>query len=83
VSLAPGQHLRRFDVVDGQTYRIVVAGELGPRFAAAFEGMTCRSANGLTEIRGVVADRAQLRGLLDRIDDLGLTLVSVCSVDHA
>jgi len=61
-------------------YTVVVAGQLGPRFAGAFEGMAVTVTNGDTEIAGLVADRAQLRGLLDRIDDLGLTLIAVRSV---
>jgi len=60
-------------------YTVVVAGQLGPRFAGAFEGMVVTVVNGHTEITGFVIDRAQLRGLLDRIDDLGLTLVEVRS----
>jgi hypothetical protein len=67
-------------IVDACTYRIVVAGELGRRFDRAFEGMTVTAEKGQTTITGVVADRAQLRGVLDRIDDLGLTLVEVTSV---
>jgi hypothetical protein len=63
--------------VDGCTYRVVVAGELGPRFDNAFEGMTVTAANGQTEIRGHVADRAQLRALLERVDDFGLTLIGL------
>jgi hypothetical protein len=61
----------------GSVYRVVVAGELGPRFADAFDGMEVVSLAGQTEITGVVADRAQLRALLNRIDDLGLTLIEV------
>jgi hypothetical protein len=63
-------------------YRVVVAGELGPRFADAFDGMEVVSTGGQTEISGAVADRAQLRALLNHIDDLGLTLIGV-SLDEA
>jgi hypothetical protein len=66
--------------MDGCIYTVVVTGQLGPRFAGAFEGMKVTVTNGQTEITGLVADRAQLRGLLDRVDDLGLTLVEVRSV---
>jgi hypothetical protein len=66
--------------MDGCIYTVVVTGQLGPRFAGAFEGMQVTVINGQSEITGLVADRAQLRGLLDRIDDLGLTLVEVRSV---
>jgi hypothetical protein len=39
--------------------------------------MTLVSGNGQTSITGPVIDQAQLHGLLDRIRDLGLELVSV------
>ena len=61
-------------------YRIVVAGELSRRFAPAFDGMTVQCAGGKTAITGVVLDQSQLHGLLDRVGDLGLELVSVNAV---
>ena len=61
-------------------YRIVVAGELSRRFATAFDGMTVQCAGGQTAITGVVVDQSQLHGLLDRVGDLGLELVSVNAV---
>jgi hypothetical protein len=57
-------------------YRVVVSGELGPRYAHAFEGMKLRVRDGTSEITGIV-DHAQLRSVLNRVDDLGLTLLSV------
>ena len=60
-----------------RAYRIVVCAELGERFAAAFEGMKVRSAGGQTVITGEVIDQSHLHGVLDRINDLGLELVSV------
>ena len=39
--------------------------------------MTLVTGNGETDITGPVVDQAQLHGLLDRIRDLGLELVSV------
>jgi hypothetical protein len=61
-------------------YRIVVAGELSRRFAPAFDGMTVQCAGGETAITGVVVDQSQLHGLLDRVGDLGLELVSANAV---
>ena len=61
-------------------YRIVVVGELSRRFAPAFEGMTVRCAGGQTAITGVVVDQSQLHGLLDRVGELGLELVSVNTI---
>jgi hypothetical protein len=60
-------------------YEIVVLGELSQRFSAAFEGMTLLAADGQTTIAGPVVDQAQLHGLLGRVRDLGLHLVSVSS----
>jgi hypothetical protein len=62
-------------------YRIVVAGELSGRFAPAFDGMTVRCAGGQTAITGTVVDQSQLHGLLDRVGELGLELVSVNAVE--
>ena len=58
-------------------YRIVVRGELSQRYAVAFEDMTLVADNGQTAIIGPVVDQAHLHGLLDRIRDHGLELVSV------
>jgi hypothetical protein len=61
-------------------YRIVVVGELSGRFAPAFDGMTVRCAGGQTAITGMVVDQPQLHGLLDRVGELGLELVSVNAI---
>ena len=61
-------------------YQIVVAGELSCRFAPAFDGMTMQCAGGQTSITGVVVDQSQLHGLLDRVGDLGLELVSLNAI---
>ena len=58
-------------------YQIVVRGELSQRYLPAFEGMTLAVGDGRTAITGPVVDQAQLHGLLNRIGDLGLELVSV------
>ena len=57
-------------------YRLVIEGELGRRYASAFEGMTLRARNGETEIIGPIVDSSHLHGLLERIAGLGLTLRS-------
>ncbi len=60
-----------------QCYRLVVAGELGPRYRSAFDGMTLSAHDGITEIAGPIIDPAHLQGLLERVASLGLTLRSV------
>ena len=64
-----------------QVYRLVVNGELGPRYASAFEGMTVSTSGGKTEITGAIIDQSHLQGLLERVSGLGLTLYSVTPLD--
>ena len=62
-------------------YEIRLQGHLEPRWAAWFEGMTLsREAEGITLIRGAVVDQAALHGLLQKVRDVGLPLVSVRNV---
>ena len=58
-------------------YCIVVRGELSQRFSSAFDGMTLAAGAGQTTITGPVVDQAHLHGLIDRVGELGLELVSV------
>ena len=62
-------------------YRLVVKGELGARYASAFEEMTIYAHDGITEITGEIIDPAHLQGLLERIAGLGLTLHSLTPLD--
>ena len=62
------------------TYRIVVHGESSERYAAVFEGMEMEAASGRTTLTGVVKDQPHIFVMLDRINGLGLKLVSVESV---
>ena len=64
-------------------YRLVVKGELGARYASAFEGMTISAHDGITEITGEIIDPSHLQGLLERIAGLGLTLHSVTPLETA
>ena len=59
-------------------YEIRIKGLLADRWAARFEGMTLtREANGDTLLAGSVADQAALHGLLRKVRDLGMPLISV------
>jgi hypothetical protein len=58
-------------------YQIVVRGELSQRYVLAFEGMTLATGDGQSSITGPVVDQAHLHGLLNRLGDLGLELISV------
>ena len=57
---------------------ITVEGVLEPRWSAWFDGLQLASdAAGRTTITGPVADQAALHGLLTKVRDLGLPLLSV------
>ncbi|HLK73994.1 MAG TPA: hypothetical protein VKU77_10155 [Streptosporangiaceae bacterium] len=59
-------------------YEIRVKGHLGARWTAWFDELTLtRGSDGTTIMRGPVADQAALHGVLQKIRDLGLPLISV------
>jgi hypothetical protein len=61
----------------GYRYRIILRGECGPLLAALFGDATIESSCGRTCIIAAVRDDSGLYGLLDRIQDLALHLVSL------
>jgi hypothetical protein len=62
-------------------YEVRVKGHLGSRWSAWFDGLSLTSEDdGITVIRGPVADQAALHGLLSKLRDLGIPLVSVVQV---
>ena len=65
-----------------ERYEIRVSGHLDDRWAAWFDGLSLRrETDGLTVIHGPVADQAALHGLLQRVRDIGLPLISVQQID--
>ena len=58
-------------------YQVCVQGRNTERMAAALEGMTMHGGTVNTVFTGEVKDQSQLYGLLDRLRDLGLELISV------
>jgi len=62
-------------------YEIRVKGILDGRWAAWFEGLQVTSHGEETVIAGPVADQAALHGLLTKVRDLGLVLISVRRID--
>jgi hypothetical protein len=59
-------------------YEIRIAGHLGPQWADWFAVLTItREANGDTLLTGPLADQAALHGVLRKVRDLGLPLLSV------
>jgi len=62
-------------------YEIRLKGHLDSRWAAWFDGLSLTNeSDGTTVLRGPVADQAALHGLLQKVRDIGLPLVSVTAV---
>ena len=62
-------------------YEIRLKGRLDARWAAWFDGLSfTHEGDGTTVIQGPVVDQAALHGLLQKVRDLGLPLVSVRQV---
>jgi hypothetical protein len=62
-------------------YEIRVAGHLSPQWTDRFESLTITlEEDGNTLLSGPVADQAALHGLLKKVRDLGLPLLSVNQV---
>lgn len=63
-------------------YEIRIKGHLDSRWARSFDGMflTCQG-DGTTVIRGPVIDQAALHGLLHRLRDVGVPLISVVQIE--
>jgi hypothetical protein len=64
-----------------QRYRLVLRGELSDSFEVLFGGMHLERLEGTTVLTGELTDQAQLLGLIEQIQELGLELVSV-NPDH-
>ena len=64
-------------------YQICVQGRSTGRLAAALEGMTLHAGGVDTVFTGQVKDQSQLYGLLNRLQDLGLELISVQPLPEA
>jgi hypothetical protein len=63
-------------------YEIRIKGHLDDRWTDWFEGLTIiREASGETLLSGQVADQAALHGLLRKVRDLGMPLVSVNRIE--
>jgi hypothetical protein len=63
-------------------YEIRLKGHLDSRWAAWFDGLSLtHDSDGTTVISGPVLDQAALHGLLQRVRDIGIPLVSVAQID--
>ena len=64
------------------TYALRVDGHLDQHWAAWLGGLVLtREDDGTTSLSAVVVDQAELHGLLTKIRDIGVTLISVTLVD--
>lgn len=69
---------RNCDSGDRQRYEIRLQGHLNARLADRLDGMVfVLESGGTTRLTGSLADQAALHGLLARIRDLGLSIVSI------
>ena len=69
------------DLYEPGLYEIRINGHLDDRRAVSFEGLTLtREGSGNTLLVGPVIDQAALHGLLRKVRDLGMPLISVIRV---
>jgi hypothetical protein len=64
-------------------YEIRIKGHLGPRWAAWFDGFCLTNRDdGTAVLMGPIADQAALHGLLNKLRDLGIPLVSLTPITN-
>jgi len=69
---------RMNESTQARSYLIRIQGHLDPRWSEWFDNMTiAQKPDGTTTIKGAVTDRASLYGILNKLRDMGLTLLSV------
>ena len=72
----------KIDPSQPMIYQIRLQGQLGSQWAVWFEGLTIGlEDNGNTLLTGPVVDQAALHGLLRKVRDLGLPLLSVVRLE--
>jgi len=70
------------DQYEPEQYEIRLKGHLDDKWVDWFEGLTItRADNGETVLHGPLVDQAALHGLLRKVRDLGLPLLSVMLID--
>ncbi|MEJ2555812.1 MAG: hypothetical protein P8186_06240 [Anaerolineae bacterium] len=65
------------------TYQIQVQGRIDEGWSDWFSGMTITFEGGVTTLTGSIADQAALRGMLCKLWDFNLTLISAVQIDRA
>ena len=75
-------HARQENPPEAGRYEIRLRGRLDARWATWFDELSLSTeSGGTTVLRGPVADQAALHGLLQKVRDIGLPLISVTHVD--
>jgi hypothetical protein len=63
-------------------YEIRVSGHLEAHWQAWFDGLSVTTADdGTTVLRGAIVDQAALHGLLHKLRDIGVPLISLTQLD--
>jgi hypothetical protein len=77
----------RIDLVNidiPRVYEIRVEGHLGDRWSEWFDGLTIRNdPNGETRLTGLISDQTALYGVLSKIHNLNLVLVSLVRLSYS
>jgi hypothetical protein len=58
-------------------YEVRVEGVLDDRWSAWFEGLQIHNQGGETILSGTLPDQSALHGILDKVRDLGLSIIAV------
>ena len=79
----PNKRIQKADPNEAMVYQIRLEGHLGCEWTDWFGGLTITlEDNGDTLLTGPVADQAALYGLIRKMRDLGLPLLSINRVEH-
>ena len=78
----PDNHNSKADTDEAIVYQIRIKGHLGSQWTEWFGGLRITlEENGDTLLTGTVVDQAALHGLLRKVRDLGMPLLSVCAIE--
>jgi len=76
------RHIWTPDSPEAGRYEIRFTGHLDAHWAAWFDGLgVTHDGDGTTVLSGLIVDQAALHGVLQRVRDLGLPLVSVTRIE--